>query len=51
MQRRYQIIQADWTITVNPDFEVLRDFAVVLEDNRIQTLIASDEISELACYE
>ena len=51
MQHRYQIIQADWTITVNPDFEVLRDFAVVLEDNRIQTLIANDEIAELDCYQ
>ena len=51
MQHRYQIIQADWTITVNSDFEVLRDFAVVLEDNRIQTLIANDEIAELDCYQ
>lgn len=50
MQARYQIIQADWTVTVNADFEVLRDYAVVLEDNRIQTLIAADEITELACY-
>jgi 5-methylthioadenosine/S-adenosylhomocysteine deaminase len=51
MQHRYQIIQADWTITVNPDFEVLRDFAVVVEDNRIQMLIANDEIAELPCYQ
>jgi len=51
MQHRYQIIQADWTITVNPDFEVLRDFAVVVEDNRIQMLIANDEITELPCYQ
>jgi len=51
MQHRYQIIQADWTITVNPDFEVLRDFAVVIEDNCIQTLIANDEVTELACFD
>ena len=51
MQHRYQIIQADWTITVNPGFEVLRDFAVVVEDNRIQMLIANDEIAELPCYQ
>ncbi len=50
MQHRYQIIQADWTVTVNPDFEVLRDFAVVVEDNRILMLIANDEIAELPCY-
>ncbi len=50
MQHRYQIIQPDWILTVNPDFEVLRDFAVVLEDNRIQTLIANDDVAELPCY-
>lgn len=50
MPHRYQIIQADWTLTVNPAFEVLRDFAVVVEDNRIQMLIANDEIAELPCY-
>lgn len=50
MQHRYQIIQADWTVTVNPDFEILRDFAVVVEDNRIHMLIANDEIAELPCY-
>ncbi|MDH3218957.1 MAG: TRZ/ATZ family hydrolase [Gammaproteobacteria bacterium] len=51
MQHRYQIIQPGWTITVNSGFEVLRDFAVVLEDNRIQTLIANDAVTELPCYE
>ena len=51
MQHRYQIIQADWTVTVNAEFEVLRDFAVVVEDNRIQSLIASDAVAELPCYE
>ncbi|MDH3390011.1 MAG: TRZ/ATZ family hydrolase, partial [Gammaproteobacteria bacterium] len=51
MQHRYQIIQPGWTITVNSGFEVLRDFAVVVEDNRIQTLIANDAVAELPCYE
>ena len=50
MQHRYQIIQPDWTVTVNAGFEVLRDFAVVVEDNRIQMLIANDAVSELPCY-
>ncbi|TNF86815.1 MAG: TRZ/ATZ family hydrolase [Gammaproteobacteria bacterium] len=50
MQHRYQIIQADWTVTVNADFEVLHDFSVVVEDNRIQTLIANDQVMELPCY-
>jgi len=50
MPHRYQIIQAEWTVTVNPNFEVLRDFAVVIENDRIQTLIANDEIAELPCF-
>lgn len=50
MLHRYQIIQAEWTVTVNPNFEVLRDFAVVIENDRIQTLIANDEIAELPCF-
>ncbi|MFZ9037597.1 MAG: TRZ/ATZ family hydrolase [Gammaproteobacteria bacterium] len=50
MQHRYQIIQPDWTVTVNAEFEVLRDFAVVVEDNRIQMLIANDAVTELPCY-
>lgn len=51
MKHRYQILQPDWIITVNSDFEVLRDTAVVIEDNCIQTLIGNDEVSELACYQ
>ena len=50
MQHRYQIIQADWTVTVNADFEVLSDFAVVVEDNRIRELLAADEVEQLDCY-
>jgi 5-methylthioadenosine/S-adenosylhomocysteine deaminase len=51
MQHRYQILQPDWIITVNPDFEVLRDYTVVVEDNRILSLTSSDEITELPCYQ
>ena len=47
MQHRYQIIQADWTVTVNPEFEILRDCAVVVEDKRIRELIAVDDVGEL----
>jgi len=50
MQHRYQIIQPDWTVTVNATFEVLRDFAVVVEDNRILSLLANDAVEELPCY-
>jgi 5-methylthioadenosine/S-adenosylhomocysteine deaminase len=50
MQHRYQILQPDWIVTVNADFEVLQDFAVLIEDNLIRNLIPSDEITELDCY-
>ncbi len=51
MTTRYQILQPDWTITVNPDFEVLPGFAVLLENNSIAALIAQEEIAELPCYD
>ncbi len=51
MHHHYQILQPDWIVTVNSDFEVLQDYAVVVADNRIQSLTSNDEIAELACYE
>jgi 5-methylthioadenosine/S-adenosylhomocysteine deaminase len=50
MPHRYQILKPEWIITVNADFEVLEDFAVVIEDNRILSLTAVDEIRDLPCY-
>jgi len=50
MQNRYQIIQPDWILTVNSDFEVLQDFAVLIEDNLIHSLVPNDEVAELDCY-
>jgi 5-methylthioadenosine/S-adenosylhomocysteine deaminase len=50
MPHRYQILKPEWIITVNPDFEVLEDYAVVIEDNRILSLTAVDEIRDLPCY-
>jgi 5-methylthioadenosine/S-adenosylhomocysteine deaminase len=50
MQHRYQIIQPDWIVTVNSDFEVLQDFAVLIEDNLIHSLVPNDEIADLDCY-
>ena len=50
MPHRYQILKPEWIITVNPDFEVLEDYAVVIEDNRILSLTAVDEIHDLPCY-
>jgi len=50
MQHRYQIVQPDWIVTVNSDFEVLQDFAVLIEDNLIRSLVPNDEIADLDCY-
>ena len=50
MQHHYQILQPDWIVTVNADFEVLQDFAVLVEDNLIHSLVACDEIAKLDCY-
>jgi 5-methylthioadenosine/S-adenosylhomocysteine deaminase len=50
MPHRYQILQPDWIVTVNQRFEVLQDFAVVIEDNRIHSLTSVDEIDQLPCY-
>ena len=50
MQHRYQILKPDWIVTVNADFEVLQDYVVVIEDNRIQSLASIDEIQQLPCF-
>lgn len=50
MQHHYQILRPDWIITVNPTFEVLRDYAVLIEDNRIEALLARDQLTELDDY-
>jgi 5-methylthioadenosine/S-adenosylhomocysteine deaminase len=50
MQHHYQILKPDWIITVNADFEVLQDYAVLIEDNRIQSLVSVDELQQLPCF-
>ncbi len=50
MQHRYQILQPEWIVTVNSSFEVLQDYAVVIEDNRILSLTSIDEIIDLPFY-
>lgn len=50
MQHDYQILKPGWIVTVNSDFEVLRDYAVVIEDNRIHSLTSIDEVRQLPCY-
>jgi 5-methylthioadenosine/S-adenosylhomocysteine deaminase len=50
MQHHYQILKPDWIITVNADFEVLQDYAVLIEDNHIQSLVSVDELQQLPCF-
>lgn len=51
MQHRYQILQPEWIVTVNSSFEILQDYAVVIEDNRILSLTSIDEIIDLPFYQ
>ncbi len=50
MQHRYQILQPEWVVTVNSNFEVLQDFAVLIEDSIIHSLVPNDEIADLDCF-
>ena len=47
MTEQTQILRPEWIVTVNSGFEILRDYTVVIEDDRIGALIAADEIDEL----
>ena len=44
MNSKYQILLPEWVVTVNPEFEVLTDYAVIIEDNRIHSLVPAAEI-------
>ncbi len=50
MAQRYQILKPDWILTVDADFAVLRDAALVIADNRIDALLDAGEIAELDCF-
>ena len=50
MKKNYQILLAEWVITVNPEFEILNDYAVIIEDSRIHSLQPAAQISELDFY-
>ena len=47
MKSKYQILQPRWIVTVNAGFEVLTDYALVIKDNRIHSLVPANEIDEL----
>ena len=44
MNSRYQVLLPKWIVTVNASFEVLTDYALVIEDNAIHRLVPVDEL-------
>ena len=50
MKTTYQILLAKWTITVNPDFEILEDYAVVIKGSQIHSLLPASEIHNQDFY-
>ncbi|MEM7564056.1 MAG: TRZ/ATZ family hydrolase [Pseudomonadota bacterium] len=51
MKLPYQILLPDWIITVNSDFEILSDYALVIKGNRIEALVSRDELDEFPEYQ
>ena len=50
MKSKYQILQPKWLVTVNPDFEILTDYAVVIKDSRIHSLLPTAELYQQSDY-
>ena len=46
MNHRYQILKPEWLLTVNPSFEVLHDYAVVIKDSYIENLLPATEVQQ-----
>ena len=46
MNSKYQILKPKWLLTVNPEFEVLSDYAVVIKGDRIQSLLPAAEVHQ-----
>ena len=51
MKKKYQILLPEWFISVNAEFEILRDYAIVIEQDRIHQLLPAGEASELDFYQ
>ncbi|MCP4187778.1 MAG: TRZ/ATZ family hydrolase [Gammaproteobacteria bacterium] len=51
MSTNYQIILAEWIVTVNPEFEVLTDYAIVIKDSHIHDLLPTTDINYLEYYQ
>ena len=50
MNHRYQILKPEWLLTVNPSFEVLHDYAVVIKDSYIENLLPATEVQQQEEY-
>ncbi len=46
MNSKYQILKPKWLLTVNPQFEVLSNYAVVIKANRIESLLPVAELQQ-----
>lgn len=46
MNSKYQILKPKWLLTVNPQFEVLSNYAVVIKANRIERLLPVAELQQ-----
>ncbi|MCP3689405.1 MAG: amidohydrolase family protein, partial [Gammaproteobacteria bacterium] len=51
MNINYQIVLAQWVVTVNPEFEVLTDYAIVIKGSRIHDLLPAADINKLEYYQ
>ncbi|MGK0397894.1 MAG: 5-methylthioadenosine/S-adenosylhomocysteine deaminase [Gammaproteobacteria bacterium] len=47
----YQILVPEWIVTVNPTFEVLTDFALVIKANKIHSIVAANELGDLDFFD
>lgn len=50
MNNKYLILKPKWLLTVNPAFEVLDDYAVVIKGSCIQSLLPAAEVHEQDQY-
>ncbi len=50
MNSRYRILKPKWLLTVNPQFELLTDYAVVIKSDRIENLLPVAEVRQQAQY-
>lgn len=51
MNSHYQILLPEWIVTVNSSFEVLRDCAVVVLNDRILSIVTHEELPQLEYYQ